>query len=448
MSSSEDFFSQPFGAVDSTTARNRNNERQEQESGMRTSNRAPPPPPPPFSSSASTTTTATATARGYQGRGNNMNPRPTGDYYPTGAATTSTSGNASISSSSQQTAFYSTTSYNGGGYNQINTATDDSASMSTYGGSQNTIYQQDSNSWYTTGTTSNTGTTAGLTSNTVNNAVAADDADDDDGMSFISGPMSTGNGMGMTNNRSDDSLGEGGNRQPSNNNINMGRIDSMGGSMNAPSSGNSYNPQFHQSQSQTSMHSGGNSQYYTPRYDPTEFENEPPLLEELGVNFSHIRTKSLSVILPVRYAKAHIDASIMEDNDMAGPLAFALLLGAELLLSGKVQFGYIYGFGLFGCIAMTLVLNLMAPTAISLWTVMSILGYALLPVNFLAALNIVFRITRLGQFGSILAALIILWCTVSSTRLFERGCELRDQRYLIAYPNALLYSAFVILTIF
>jgi protein YIPF5/7 len=30
----------------------------------------------------------------------------------------------------------------------------------------------------------------------------------------------------------------------------------------------------------------------------------------------------------------------------------------------------------------------------------------------------------------------------------EQGCGMRDQRYLIAYPIALLYSAFVMMTIF
>lgn len=179
------------------------------------------------------------------------------------------------------------------------------------------------------------------------------------------------------------------------------------------------------------------------------FQDEPPLLEELGINLSHIQTKSLAVILPVRYAKSVIDTSIMEDNDMAGPLAFGLLLATELLLAGKIHFGYIYGFGMFGCLSTTLVLNLMSPSdSISVWTVVSILGYSLLPVNFLAAINIFYRIKYMGSIGVILAAVTISWCTISSTRLIERGCGMRDQRYLIGYPNALLYSAFVMLTIF
>mmetsp|Transcript_24486 Transcript_24486/g.28024 ORF Transcript_24486/g.28024 Transcript_24486/m.28024 type:complete len:449 (-) Transcript_24486:62-1408(-) len=184
-------------------------------------------------------------------------------------------------------------------------------------------------------------------------------------------------------------------------------------------------------------------------YNPDDFADEPPLLEELGINISHIQTKSLAVILPVKYAKQAIDTKLMEDSDMAGPIVFAVLLAIELLLTGSFQFGYIYGFGLFGCLTTTLIINLMSPTdAISVWTVVSILGYSLLPVNLLAAINVFYRIRLMGDIGILLGMITIVWCTVSSTRLFERGCGLRDQRYLIGYPNALLYSAFVLLTIF
>ena len=104
---------------------------------------------------------------------------------------------------------------------------------------------------------------------------------------------------------------------------------------------------------------------------------------------------------------------------------------------------------MFGCLALSLVLNLLSPReAISVWTVTSILGYALLPVNALAGINVLLRISRLGVFGVLMASLVIVWCTVASTRLFERGCGLRDQRYLVGYPVALIYSAFVIITIF
>lgn len=181
-----------------------------------------------------------------------------------------------------------------------------------------------------------------------------------------------------------------------------------------------------------------------------DYDNEPPLLEELGVNFPHIYSKSQAVLFPFgKHAKSLESGLIEKDADLAGPLAFALGLGGELLLSGKLHFGFVYGFGVSGCIFMTFLLNLLNPNgAVSMWTVVSILGYALLPVNLLAGVNIFMRVHKLGMWGMVMAVLVIVWCTTASARLFERGCNMREQRFLVAYPTALLYSAFVIITIF
>lgn len=184
--------------------------------------------------------------------------------------------------------------------------------------------------------------------------------------------------------------------------------------------------------------------------DQEDYDNEPPLLEELGVNFPQIYSKSQAVLFPLgKHAKSLESGFIDNDADLAGPLAFALGLGGEMLLSGKLNFGYVYGLSLSGCLAMTLLLNLLNPNgAVSFWTVVSILGYALLPVNLLAAINAIVRVRILGKWGMIASILTILWCTTASARLFERGCNMRAQRFLVAYPTALLYSAFVMITIF
>ena len=180
-----------------------------------------------------------------------------------------------------------------------------------------------------------------------------------------------------------------------------------------------------------------------------DYENEPPLLEELGVNFPHIYSKSYAVLFPYSRHAKNLEHDVMDDDDLAGPLAFALGLGGELLLAGKMQFGYVYGFGISGCIAMTLLLNLLNPNgAVHIVKVLSILGYALLPVNFLAGFNAILRIGKMGWVGVLLAVMTIAWCTAASTRLFERGCDMRNQRFLVAYPGMILYSAFVMITIF
>lgn len=77
------------------------------------------------------------------------------------------------------------------------------------------------------------------------------------------------------------------------------------------------------------------------------FEGEPPLLEgtcshtlplvrapyqdytskELGINFSHISAKSMTVLNPLR----RVDERIMDDADLAGPLLFCFCFGTFLL---------------------------------------------------------------------------------------------------------------------
>ncbi|KAA8586735.1 hypothetical protein FQN60_000571 [Etheostoma spectabile] len=58
------------------------------------------------------------------------------------------------------------------------------------------------------------------------------------------------------------------------------------------------------------------------------FDDEPPLLEELGINFDHIWQKTLTVLHPMKAA----DGSIMNETDLAGPMVFCLAFGATLLL--------------------------------------------------------------------------------------------------------------------
>ncbi len=57
-----------------------------------------------------------------------------------------------------------------------------------------------------------------------------------------------------------------------------------------------------------------------------------------------------------------------------------------------MHFGYIYGFGVSGCLAMYLVLNLLSVKQMDVWRVCSILGYGLLPVIGLAFLGIAFSL--------------------------------------------------------
>jgi hypothetical protein len=68
--------------------------------------------------------------------------------------------------------------------------------------------------------------------------------------------------------------------------------------------------------------SGGGGGHYD------EYANEPPLLEELGVNFAAIGTKTTAVLMLHR----PISPEVLLDADLAGPLVFCVVLGLCLLL--------------------------------------------------------------------------------------------------------------------
>lgn len=57
---------------------------------------------------------------------------------------------------------------------------------------------------------------------------------------------------------------------------------------------------------------------------------------ELGVNFDHILQKSLTVLNPL----STVDAHIMDDADLAGPLVFCSVFASFLLLVNALQATY------------------------------------------------------------------------------------------------------------
>lgn len=206
---------------------------------------------------------------------------------------------------------------------------------------------------------------------------------------------------------------------------------------------------------------GGDSNYSSPRpgYSPTiltpdhsqpyrpppgadNFEDEPPLMEELGINFDHIVQKTIAVLNPLQQP----DHSIMQDTDLAGPLVFCLAFGGSLLLSGKLHFGYIYGIGVVGCLAMYFLLNLMSMTGVSSGCVISVLGYCLLPMVLLSFSSVLLSLQ--GLVGIVITALTVLWCSISASKLFVSALEMDQQQLLVAYPCCLVYGVFALLTVF
>ncbi|CAF2508460.1 unnamed protein product [Rotaria sp. Silwood2] len=196
-----------------------------------------------------------------------------------------------------------------------------------------------------------------------------------------------------------------------------------------------------------------NNQFYRPNdYIPpktasNQHDNEydePPLLEELGINFDHILKKTKSVLNPFTTP----DLSILDDVDLAGPLVFCFAFAFSLLLLGKINFGYVYGIVTLGTVGMYGLLNLMASSdkPCSGLFVTSVLGYCLLPMVFLSFSSFLFKFN--GFFNMIIAIIFIFWCSISASKLFTTSLAMIGQQLLVAYPCALFYGVFALLTMF
>ncbi|XP_008835908.1 protein YIPF7 [Nannospalax galili] len=182
--------------------------------------------------------------------------------------------------------------------------------------------------------------------------------------------------------------------------------------------------------------------YYSQSPHIESLDEEPPLLEELGINFDHIWQKTLTVLNPMKPA----DGSIMNETDFTGPILFCVALGATLLLAGKVQFGYVYGMSAIGCLGIHALLNLMSSAGVSYGCVASVLGYCLLPMVILSICAIFFSFQ--GIFGTVSALFIIAWCSLSASKIFSSALDMEGQQLLVAYPCALFYGLFALLTVF
>ncbi|XP_057359223.1 protein YIPF7-like [Manis pentadactyla] len=116
------------------------------------------------------------------------------------------------------------------------------------------------------------------------------------------------------------------------------------------------------------------------------------------------------------------------------------------MMAGKVQFGYVYGMSAIGCLGIHTLLNLMSSSRVSYGCVARVLGYCLLPMVVLSSCAIFFSLQ--DTFGTVLAPVIIGWCSLSASKIFISALDMEGQQFLVAYPCALLYGLLALLTVF
>mmetsp|Transcript_49855 Transcript_49855/g.92875 ORF Transcript_49855/g.92875 Transcript_49855/m.92875 type:complete len:209 (-) Transcript_49855:1618-2244(-) len=144
------------------------------------------------------------------------------------------------------------------------------------------------------------------------------------------------------------------------------------------------------------------------------FENEPPLLEELGIDPKLVLKKSMEVLNPtVSHPK------LLADGDISGLLLYGAALGVFHLLAGKVQFGDILGFSVLVISGIYWIVNCMAGEDegnVELSRVSSMAGYSLLPIVAYAALCVVMPPRLSTMYPSVL-----LFCLAGMSVVSARG---------------------------
>ncbi|WZZ55376.1 protein YIPF7-like [Brassica napus] len=184
---------------------------------------------------------------------------------------------------------------------------------------------------------------------------------------------------------------------------------------------------------------------FNNRGGSSSFEDEEPLLDELGIHPEQIWSKTRSILNPFR-----INQTVHRDSDLSGPIFLYLALCLFQLLAGKIQFGVILGWIVVSSIFLYAVFNMLAGRSgnLNLHTCTSLVGYCLLPVVVLSAASLfvpqgagVVRFVAAGVFVLLAARA----CSGLVVSLADGGGE---HRGLISYACFLIYCLFSLLVVF
>lgn len=170
---------------------------------------------------------------------------------------------------------------------------------------------------------------------------------------------------------------------------------------------------------------------------------DPPLLQELGIQFTTIH-QECSLIFHTPTKSAHIDRV-----DLTGPLILIFIFSFILLLTGKVLFGCVYFMCVLCTLVMHFVLNAMGESEIEYVVVCSVMGYAMLPVVFFAAVHVLMCYLDVSVNVSLVCGGVgAFYSAFVASEVFVAYLKLRNVRVLVCYPTFLVYMAFVVLALY
>ncbi|KAK7279034.1 hypothetical protein RJT34_24077 [Clitoria ternatea] len=175
------------------------------------------------------------------------------------------------------------------------------------------------------------------------------------------------------------------------------------------------------------------------------FDDEPPLLEELGINTKQIWNKTTSILNPLRVANPN---NLHDDADLSGPVLLLMSFGLFQLLAGKIHFGIILGWVTVSALFLYVVFNMLAGRngTLDLYRCVSLIGYCMLPMVILSALSLF--LPQGGFAISVFAVVFVLWSTRACTTLLVQVARWDEHPGLVAYVCFLIYTLFSLLVVF
>ena len=215
------------------------------------------------------------------------------------------------------------------------------------------------------------------------------------------------------------------------------------------------------------------------------FDDEPPLLEELGIDLGLILRKSTAMLRP-----HGLPPESLLDGDLIGPVFFCLLLATAHLLAGKVLFGYVLGWSLVSSFVTSTVLGMLTPASdgagagtggnlaygdgggamsghdmgkmtgiggggagkqaasngVEFGMTASLLGYSMLPM---VGGTVIASLIPRGPVPTAVVFLCVLWSSRTCSSLMTIVTpSLKSVYWLVLYPCILFYSVYALLALY
>ena len=178
------------------------------------------------------------------------------------------------------------------------------------------------------------------------------------------------------------------------------------------------------------------------------FEDEPPILEELGIDLAGILKKSRAVLI------GRVGADSLRDVDMGGPLIFAASLAALHLLHGKLHFGVILGWSAVSYTVFWFIVHQLAglgsqsnKECIDLYNCSACLGYCLLPM--LVTNMVAVFLPHASRVSAVLFGIAAVYCALLAAKLVVKRAPFMSEHFAtIAYPALLYYVTVALISLY